>query len=102
MQLPTHLRGYLCSDYFASEWATTGFWCEKSRLLVIVPALEVEELPQVSLLAVGRAGVDGILFGYRLGMSGLWAFYPIEQEFVLVAASVTELVKKWIDGPLNL
>jgi hypothetical protein len=102
MQVPTHLRNYLCDDYFESPWSESGYWCEKSQLVVIVPAEEVKELADVNFLAVGRAGADGIRFGYRLGMPGLWAFYPIEQELVLVAASVSELVQKWVDGPLNL
>ncbi len=100
MQVPAHLRGYACDDYFASEWAERGFWDDPSQLTLIVPAAEVEERPELQLLVVGRPGVDGILFGYRVGHPGLWAYHPIDREFVLMAPSVAELVEGWLSGKL--
>jgi hypothetical protein len=102
MDVPAHLRQYPCGDYFASEWAAAGFWCEPSQFTVVVPAAEVEELPEVGFLAVGRPGVDGILFGYRVGEPGLWAYYPIGREFQPVAPSVAELVRRWVAGEVSV
>jgi hypothetical protein len=62
----------------------------------------VEVLDEISLLAVGGPGVDGIPWGYRRGEPGLWAYYPIEMEFTYVAATVTALVETWASGKLRL
>jgi hypothetical protein len=100
VNVPAHLGGYPCQDYFASEWAEQGCWDESSQLMLIVPATEVEERPDLLLLIVGRPGIDGILFGYRVGNPGIWAYYPIDEEFVLMAPSVAELVEGWRSGRL--
>jgi hypothetical protein len=102
MEVPAHLRRYPCGDYFASAWAESGFRCEMSQFTVVTPAAEVEELPQVGFLAVGRAGADGIRFGYRAGRPGVWAYYPIGREFEPVAPSVAELVRRWVAGDVRL
>jgi hypothetical protein len=62
---------------------------------VIVPIVEVYEDTELEFLVVGRSGSDGIDFGFRKGYSGLWAFYPIDQEFRPVASTVAELVDGW-------
>lgn len=102
MTVPATLQHYLCGDYFASEWAGRGCWDDASQLMVVVPAAEVEEYPDLSFLAVGRAGVDGILFGYRAGSPGLWAYRPIGREFEWVAASLDELVRGWLAGDIRV
>jgi hypothetical protein len=94
------LRCYDCDDYLASEWATRGCWDESCQLMLIVPTTEVEERPELSFLVVGNAGVDGIEIGYRAGLPGLWAYYPIDQEFVSVDQSVNELVERFHSGKL--
>jgi hypothetical protein len=98
----SRLTRYQCGDFFDSEYAGTGYWDEASQLQVIVPAIEADERPELDFLAIGRAGVDGILFGYRAGRKGLWAYYPISREFEPVAKSVTEFVQAWINGSIKL
>jgi hypothetical protein len=102
MDVPSHLRQYPCSDYFSSEWAERGCWDDHSGLWVIVPAQEVEEDPGLGFLQVGRPGVDGIGFGYRRGHPGLWAYYPIDKEFVLLAATLAELVEGWLSSRIKV
>jgi hypothetical protein len=102
MQVPAHLRRYHCEDYFDSEWAEQGYWDEPSQLMLIVPAVDVKERPELSLLVIGRPGVDGIEFGYRLGQQGLWAYYPIDREFVVVSVSVKQLVESFLSGELSV
>jgi hypothetical protein len=102
MDVPAHLRQYPCVDYFASEWATAGFFCEESQTEAIAPASQVETLPEVGFLSIGRAGVDGILFGYRTGVPGVWAYYPIGAEFEPVSPSVAELVRRWVAGEVRV
>ena len=102
MTVPVHLRGYPCDDYFASEFANQGYWDEPSQLMLIVPASEVKVLSEVSFLVIGRPGIDGIEFGYRAGHTGLWAYYPIDQAFVLLAPTVANLVAAFESGKLIL
>lgn len=102
MQVPAHLRKYPCDDYFASECAERGYWDESSQLMFIVPVHEIEERIDLSFLVIGRPGVDNIEFGYRAGLSGLWAYYPVDQEFILIAPTVKKLVVDWQSGKLRI
>jgi hypothetical protein len=102
VEIPNHLHEYACADYFSSPWSTQGCWDETSQMWVIVSAAEVEERQEIRFLVVGRPGVDGIEFGYRQGRAGLWAYYPIEGEFVLMAPTVAELVEGWLSGKLSV
>lgn len=107
MEIPEHLQKYLCSDYFNSEYAAKGYWCEDSQLWVVVPVGEIEELRDVrnrplGFLAVGRPGVDGISFGYREDQPGLWAYYPMTGEFVYIATSIGDLVARWVSSTIIL
>jgi hypothetical protein len=102
MPVPDQFGRYPCTDYFGSEFAQRGYWDEACQLQVVVPAAEVEERPEQSFLVIGRSGVDGILFGYRAGQAGLWAYYPIENEYVAVAASIREMIERWESGDLKL
>jgi hypothetical protein len=102
MEVPAHLQQYPCADYFASEWSESAFWYEPSQFMVVGRSAEVAELPKVGFLSVGQAGVDGILFGYRVGLPGVWAYYPIRREFELVAPSVAELVRRWVAGEVRV
>ncbi len=107
MDIPTHLSKYDCRDYFASELATDGCWSEDEQLWMIVPFTEAEEIADfdghpLNFLQVGRPGVDGIAFGYRLGEPGFWAYYPIERDFQLVAPTVQDFLKGWSTGQITL
>jgi len=99
---PRRWREYHCQDYFASKWAKKGCWDEPSQLMLILPADEVEERPELSFVVVGRPGVDGIEFGYRKGYEGVWAYYPTDGEFVLMARSVDKLATGWQAGNLSV
>jgi len=69
---------------------------------LIVSADEVIEEPEREFLVVGRAGVDGITFGYRRGHDGLWAHYSIEHDFQFVAPTVSALVEGWFGGTITV
>lgn len=99
---PDHLHGYSCIDYFADGWAEKGFYDEVAHYWVIEPMRELSAERRNKFFAVGGPGVDGIRFCYRYGHDGLWAFYPITQEFLAVAKSVNELVEKWLTGELTV
>lgn len=72
-----------------------GLWDELAQLWVLEPLFRVAELRDVAFLQVGRPGADGIVFGYRSGEDGLWAYYPVEERFQFLAPSLDEFVNGW-------
>lgn len=100
LHIPQEYAGYKCEDYFQGSWCIDGYFDDASQTLVIVPLNEAYEVEEVGFFAVGRSGVDGIDFGYRRDQMGLWAFYPIDQEFKFMAESTQALVDGWRAGSL--
>lgn len=98
----THLTGYNCYDYFTGGWAERGHYDEASRTWLVLPLAELLPELRAGFFAVGRAGVDGILFGYRYGHRGVWAFYPTDQEFKCLAANLNEFVQGWWAGAITV
>lgn len=97
--MPTHRSDpskYQCNDYLSSALVETGLWDEEAQLWLIEPLSRLEEHDHIGFLQVGRPGVDGIGFGYRLGHNGFWAYYPVEQRFQLLAPSLAEFLKGWV------
>ena len=101
-EIPEQFKGYRCSDYFASERFRSGVWSESEQLWLIISADEVVERPERGFLVVGRPGVDGIEFGYRRGHNGIWAYYPIDDDFRYVAPTVSTLVEGWLGGSITV
>lgn len=102
MEIPERFGRYDCAEYFADGWAERGHFDEESQTLVIAPLAEAYEDARIGFLAAGRSGCGGIDFGYRAGHPGLWAYYPIDREFRLMAPSVAELVRRWCSGELSV
>ena len=102
MQIPQRFNDYRCAEYFASEAFVRDVWDEQSQLWIIVASDDVVERPELEFLVVGRPGSDGIEFGYRKGHDGLWAHYPIGDQFALVAPSIGVLVKEWLAGNIAI
>ena len=102
MKVPESFRAYLCADYFASELSETGLWDESAQLRFVLPASEVEERNGGTFLVVARPGSDGIDFGYRSGLPGIWAYHPYEDTYSFMANTVAELVEGWYSGRLSV
>jgi hypothetical protein len=102
MSVPERWREYSCEDYFTSPIAATGYWDEPGQYWYFWPAERVVEDTEREFLVVGSAGVDGINWGYRKGHRGLWAFYPIDGEFALLAPTFEQLVDGWLSGRLTV
>jgi hypothetical protein len=96
------LEQYSCADYLASSWSTSGFWDEKSYLWLLEPLSQVQEFEQRGFLQVGRPGVDGIGFGYRLGHEGFWAYYPMEERFAALALTLADFLEGWRAGTITV
>lgn len=99
---PHNMVGYNCVEYFAGGWAEKGHYDEAAQYWVISPLNDLNPEHRLGFFAVGRAGVDGVLFGYRYGHRGLWAFYPSTQEFRLLAPTIAALVEGWRSGAITV
>ena len=100
MRTPEKFKKYNCEEYFSSF--IDGFYCELQQLWVISPLDEIEENIEVNFLSIGRSGWGGIDFGYRIEEKGLWVYYPIEKEFLLVAEDIPKLVEGWQSGRIAI
>lgn len=89
-----------CNEYLALFAA--GLFDEFNQIQLIVPASELEIDSEYGDLVIGRPGVDGIHFCFRAGHEGVFAYYPIDDEHVRVAASIADLVRDWTSGSLRL
>ena len=83
----THTTGRLLSFEFAEQ----GWWDDEAQCWFIEPSERVYEDAAREFLVIGRPGVDGIQWGYRQNHHGIWARYPIDDEFVLLADSAAAL-----------
>ena len=102
MDVPEIWRGYECADYFSSTLAEHGWWDEDGQYWYIEPAPNVREEVTHPFLVIGGPGVDGIRWGYRKGHRGIWAHYPIEDEFILLAGSASELREGYASGAIKV
>lgn len=96
MDVPNRWREYSCEDYFSSPLAVHGYWHERGQQWLFEPADRVHEDVKAAFLQVGSPGVDGIGFGYRRGLPGLWAYHRIELRFQYLAESVMQLLDGWL------
>lgn len=98
MNVPERYARFACGDYFGSKYAKEGYWDDANQIELIVRSDATDDASVQDFLSIGRPGVDGILFGYRAGESGLWAYYPIEQEFTFLAPTIETLLEGWFNG----
>jgi hypothetical protein len=102
MDVPEKWRGYECGDYFRSPLAEHGWWDEGGQSWYIEPARNLVEESALDFLVIGGPGVDGIRWGYRKRQCGVWAHYPIDNEFLLLAATATELQSGYSSGRITV
>ena len=97
-RVPDQFSAFQCAEYF--ERYREGRYDSVSQLWFIAPLDEIYTDPDHGALVIGRPGVDGLDFCYRRSLKGIWAFYPIEERWVLVAESLRELEQGWLDGSI--
>jgi hypothetical protein len=100
--VPQRWQNYHCSDYFASALAAQGYWDEPGQYWYIEPVERIYEDPERTFLLIGGPGVDGIEWGYRRFESGVWAYYPMDGEFVWLAATAEALLQGWLSGTVTV
>jgi hypothetical protein len=102
MSVPEKWRPYNCGDYFVSALAVTGWWDAEGQCWYIEPAERIYEDSVRAFLVIGRPGVDGIEWGYRRDREGIWAHYPIENEFRAIANSASALRDGYSSGRIKV
>ena len=100
--IPKAWQAFPCSDYFVSGYAKTGWWDAAGHCWYILPAEHSHTAQFGSLLVIGSPGVDGIRWGYRVDQPGLWAHYPIDNEFRFVAPTVSALHVGYASGRITV
>ena len=100
--MPIAFRGFDCAEYFSSSTFRRGVVDPESQLQLIYSESQLRVIKAADFLAVGSAGADGIEFGFRKGISGLWAFHPNEGRFQAVASSLQSLVAGFRDGSIRV
>lgn len=53
-------------------------------------------------LYIGRAGVAGIEFVYRLGSEEIWAYYPVEADYIFKADDILSFEELWNAGEITV
>jgi hypothetical protein len=107
-QVPEQFRDYPCEDYFASGFERQGFYSptEQYALVEKVESLEERKYEEdgvsAEFLSIGGPGVDGILWGYRKNMPGIWAWFPIDGKFRYLAKTVEALLRGWYAGEIRV
>jgi len=89
-----------CAEYF--EKFTDGRYHEAGRHWFILAQLEILVDRCGKDLVIGSAGCDGIDFCFRQGLRGIWAYYPVEGDYVLVAANLKALEEGWLNGSISV
>ena len=79
-----------------------GYYSDYIQYWVIRPQAEWEYDAEREWLCLGGPGVDGLEFGIRKGQAGVFAYYPIDDDYVQKAPSVPELIRGLLDGSILL
>ena len=102
MKIPERFKEYNCREYFDSDRFNGGFYDEKTQNWTFHTSATVVERPELEFLVVGGPCCDGLEWGYRKGHVGVWVYYPIEQEFRLLASTLAELFDGWHSGRITV
>ena len=92
---------YACDEYMGGQYRS-GFYYDDSYLQLVLPLEQAYLGGNDSHLVFGHAGADGIEFCYRQEKEGIWAFYPIDQEYELKSKTLSELVLGWCNGSITV
>jgi hypothetical protein len=113
--LPTDLRSFILEsnglydehEYSIIVWSIdeivkTNLWFRQSE------EYARSHMTFQSLLFFANAGVDGVLFGFRITASGevqnrhLIVWYPLEDSRPVVAFTIEDYLKRWLTGKLTV
>lgn len=89
-----------CDEYF--ENFAGGRFDEPSQLWFILPGEKTSLDHSRRAFVIGAAGSDGIEFCFRAGERGVWAYYPQEDRWTLLAQNLTDLERGWLSGLITV
>ncbi len=80
------------------------YYCNETFVDIVLPEDRIVTDETGEWFIIGYAGVDGITFraGIHENDSTIYAFYPLQQEYVKVADSADDLIAKWKDNQVHL
>ena len=80
------------------------YFCPTSFVDVILPEEDHFTDPKNKWITIGYSGVDGIEFRIEANKKdqAVYAFYPIEDKYILMAESPKLLVELWKRGKIEL
>jgi hypothetical protein len=79
-----------------------GYYDKTSQFWILIKKDEWHIDSERNFMVVGGPGVDGIEFGIRKGLEGIWAYYPIDDEYIKVTKSADELIEGWNSGKIKV
>ena len=87
---------------FECDAPEEGCYSPAEQYWTIRPRAEYEYDAERRWLCIGGPGVDGIEFGLLQGRPGIFAYYPIGEEYMLKATTATELFRGWLNGEIRV
>jgi hypothetical protein len=80
------------------------YYCEECFIDVILPGDKIHADETGNWLVIGWPGVDGIEFRMKNNAAEkiIYAYYPVEQEHIIIAESRDDLIKKWVNHSIDL
>ncbi len=106
MRTPIHSRGEAsrwepdCAAYF--DEYQDGLFDDFNQIQFVLSSENLIANIEKGDLIFGYAGVDGIFFCFLEGKPGVWAYYGIDDHYVLIAPSISVFVSKWERGEIVL
>ncbi len=81
-----------------------SYYCEDSFIDVVLPLDEWRLDETQEWINIGGPGVDGIEFRIKSDnlSETVYAFYPIENEHIIIADSIDDLILKWKENSIRL
>jgi hypothetical protein len=89
-------------DFGVETFPASGHYSESSQFWTLRPVAEWDLHEEDGWLAVGGTGADGILWTLRRGEVGVFAYYPIDREFIWKASDAGSLISGWEGGEIKV
>ena len=88
--------------YSIGQIPEAGFYSATEQYWLLRPSAEWKLHEEGCWLEVGGPGVDGISFALKKAEEGVFAYYPIDREFVWKAKDGASLISGWLDGSITV
>jgi hypothetical protein len=100
LKVPKQYSDFDCSEYFNKY--QDGVYDSLAYLWIVLPKHKIFINRDKGHLTVGWAGTDGIEFCYQQMQKGVWAYYPIDDDYEFKASSLADLVAGYQSGKITV